>query len=266
MPPARRYSGAWGRKAATATLAVPLKQAIDPDHLQASPSDPDLAVGQSQLWVQSDVAPGLPTDLMAEPFGTPVGGGGPVDHDVDDHDRGGAGDAPITQAQNREQLGPLHATDLGTVDARRWQPLTHRDGTPQATWVPDVPLDGDSPATLDLQRTGVGAPSDGGLSRLARRLQRTWERFIDMHRYPVEYRPMYAKHAYTAPEQPATPNGTQLDSPWSTPGPYYATPDSFVAPQVRRTPVPWDQPETGDGTAEQLAGVTGGYGLRAWGL
>jgi hypothetical protein len=258
-----KYTGAWAQRAATPTPAVPLKPGPDPEHL--TPTDNiDVAAG-NPLWVASAPAPDLPTALTAEPFGTPIGGGGPIDMTPDDPNFGVGSGPGLTTLESQDIRGFLMSDDRGAVAARHYQASIDRDGAPHVAIIPDVPLDGDSPQTNELQRSGVGQPNDP-FARTGRRIKRWYDRYIDMHRYPVEQRPMYVVNASGSREQPAVPGGTQYDSPWATPGPYRATPDSFVSPQVRRTPQPWDVPMTGDGTAMQLAGDPGAFGLGSWGL
>jgi|SRR5690242_8349106 len=256
-----RYNGAWARKASTPTLDVPLKAQPDPEHL--APTDNiDVAVG-NPLWVESQAAPMLPDGLMATPFGTPIqAGGGPVDMTPESHDYGPGVSPGLTTAESQALMMQWHEQDDGAVAARQWQPTTDREpGTgPRLAIITDTPLDGDSPQTLELERSGVGTPNDP-YARSGKRIKRWWDRVIDMHRWEPQYRPMYARNARTAQHQPAVPNGTQLDSPFATPWPMRATSDAFVAPQIRRTPVPWDQPITGDGTAP-----VGDFGLTVWGL
>lgn len=256
-----RYAGAWARKASSPTLDVPLKPQPDPEHLD--PTDNVDVVHGNPLWVESQAAPTLPDTLTPTPFATPIqAGGGPIDRTPESHDYGPGVSPGLTQQESQALMMSWHEQDDGAVAARQWQPTTDREaGTgPRVTIIPDTPGEGDSPATLQYERSGVGSPIDP-YARTGKRQKRWWDRFIDMHRYEPTYRPMYVKNAKTAQEQPAVPNGTQLDSPYATPWPMRSTPDAFVAPQVRRTPVPWDQPITADGVS-----LSNDYGLHVWGL
>lgn len=254
-----RYAS-WGRKAATPTPLVPLKPPVDPEHLTPTEDDPD-RYGNA-LWQESAPgAPYLPDDMVAVPVGSPVGGGGPVDHTPEDHSYGVGVSPGLTQAESRALMLPWHEDDQGAVAARQWQPTTDRQPGegPHAAVLYDTPGDGDSPETLQYERTGVGQSIDP-FARVGKRIKRWWDRYIDMHRYGVEYRPMVIRNAYTGREQPPVPDGTQLDSPWPTPGPFRATADAFVNPQLRRTPSPWDEPLTTDGMGTSELGAT------VWGL
>jgi hypothetical protein len=84
-----------------------------------------------------------------------------------------------------------------------------------------------------------------------------------MHWYDPSYRPMVDRYAVPQMEQPPTPSGMQLDSPWFSNGPMRATADAFVNPQLRRTPVPWDQPFQVDGVGNRVDSTSG---LTSWGL
>lgn len=249
--------------ASTPTLAVPLKPPVDPEHLHPT-DNPDTVVGMP-LWFQSDSAPTLPDALTSEGYGTPVGGGGPLDHTPRDPEFGVGGGHGQTTLEAQAIRGELHGADYGAVAVHAYEPMTDRDGQPHVAILYDTPGDGDSPATLQLKRTGVGQPNDP-YARTGKRQKRWWDRIIDMHRYTPEYRPMYLRNAHGSVEMPATPHGMQLDSPYIANGPFLATPDNFVSPQERRTPVPWDQPLMGDGSAQQLTGVVNSYGLPSWGL
>lgn len=256
-----RITGAWARRS-TPTLAVPLKPQPDPEHLDPTPNV-DVTVGMP-LWIESSAAPTLPPEIATDGMAVPIGGGGPIDHTPEDPQYGpGAGHGQTT---GEAQAVRTHwmSRDDGAVASRLWQPMTDRDGAPHLAIIPDVELDGDSPQTLQYQRTGLGQPIDPH-ARRGQRQKRWWDRVIDMHRYGVMFRPMPMRYAQPVPTQPPGGN-TQYDSPWTTNAPQRATPDAFVATQVRRTPTDWATPITGDGTAMQLVGDVGGFGLGQWGL
>ena len=259
--PQTRFAGAWARKASTPMPDVPLKPDIDPEHLNPSAA-PDIDLfGQNALWQESGPsAPYLPDDMVSIPVGSPVGGGGPVDFTPQDPQYGLGVGPGLTQAQSRAETLSWHEDDRGAVASRRWQAMTDRQPGegPHVVIIPDVPLDGDSPETLQYERSGVGTANDP-YARTGLRQKRWWDRFIDMHRWEVDYRPKYLRNASAIGDQPPVPNGTQLDSPFTTPGPYYGTQDSFVSPQLRRTPTAWDEPMYSDGE-------TSGLGSTVWGL
>lgn len=253
------YSKYGWSKAAGPTPAVPLVAPVDPEHLTPT-ADPDLATG-SQLWVASTPAPTLPDSLTAEPFGTPVGGGGPIDRTPQDPNFGVGSGPALTTLESQDVRGAVMSKDLGAVAARQYQPMIVRDGSRHVAIIGDTVSDGASPQTLQYKQTGVGQPIDP-YARLGKRIKRWMDRYIDFHRYDPAYRPMYQVYASTKAEQPAVAGGNQLVSPFAAFTPYTTTPDSFVGPQERVTPVPWDQPLTSDGI-----GAGGNqFGLTSWGL
>jgi len=251
----RRISGGWAQKRHTGPIDVPLVAPIDPEHLHPT-ANIDVTVGDP-MWVQSDTAPFLPMDYTGAGVGQVVGGGGPLDHTPDDPNFGVGGGHGLTIQQSQVVMGELHGLDLGAVAAHAWDPITDRDGAPHMAIIYDTPGEGDSPQTLQLQRTGVGQPNDP-YARTGKRIKRWWDRHIDMHWYDVERRPIYGRNAYTAQVQPPAPDGTQYDSPFPTLGPFHVTPDSFVMPQERTAPTTWNEPS-------DMVGV-GLYGLGQWGL
>lgn len=249
---------AWSKPAAP-TPRVPLVAPIDPEHLTPTPN-PDQVTG-SQLWVESTPTPTLPDSLTAEPFGTPIGGGGPIDRTPEDPSHGVGVGPGLTTAQSQAVRGALMSEDLGAVAARQYQATIDRDGTRNVAIIPDTPGQGESPDTIALRyRTGVGQPNDPG-ARLAHRIKRWMDRVIDMHWYEPSYRPATAVFARPVNPHPAVANGNQLTSPFAAFVPS-GTPDTFVAPQERRSPVPWDQPLATDG----ITGITTDFGLPTWGL
>lgn len=259
-----RLTGAWARKATTPTPVVPLVAERDPQHLDPDPNI-DVTVGMP-LWVSTAPAPTLDPGLTGEGYATPIGGGGPIDHTPDDPQFGVGGGHGQTREQAQAVRTELMSVDLGSVAARHYQPAVDRDGAPHVAVIPDVPLDGDSPQTLQIrERTGVGQPNDP-YARTGKRIKRWYDRYIDMHWFDVEMRPMPIRNAAVAQMQPPVAGGTQYDSPWPTPAPMRATPDAFVAQQVRRTPETWGEPIATDGTGMQILGDLSDFGLGAWGL
>jgi hypothetical protein len=258
-----RLTGAWARRAAVPTPLVPLKPERDPQHLEPAPNI-DVTVGMP-LWAQVEAAPTLAEGLTTEGYGTPIGGGGPIDRTPHDPQFGVGGGHGQTIEQAQTVRTELQSVDLGAVAARHYQASVDRDGAPHLAIIHDTPGEGDSPQTLQIrERTGVGQPNDP-YARTGKRQKRWYDRFIDMHWFDVEMRPMPIRNARVAQMQP--PGGrTQYDSPWPTPAPMRATPDAFVPAQIRRTPETWGQPLSDDGTGTQLAGAVNQFGLTSWGL
>jgi len=262
---ATTYTGAWKVKAKARTV-VPLVSERDPEHLTptATPEYEDMA----PLWMSTVDAPTLPGEVGAQDAeaGTFPMGLGPLDHTPDDPQLGIAGGNGMTLAQAQAQRGAAHSMDYGAVAAHAWNPMRDRDGTPHVDEIPQGPLNGDSPQTLVLERTGLGQPNDP-YARPGKRIQRWYDRYIDMHRYPVTYPPKTSKQARTAQVQPPVTDPTQYDSRYPTAATQWmGTQDRFVEPQLRREPVPWQQPGTGDATVDNVTGVSNDYGLGQWGF
>lgn len=233
-----RYSGA--------APTVPLVPPIDPQHSTPA-NDPNLPPGQQPDFVSTAPAPMYPdTEGEQQPA---VGGGGPIDQTPLDPDYGVGWGPALTQQQASEIATELGNRDFGEIAARQTLPLTSRaDGSgPHVEWIPDEIGDGDSPQSLQLQRTGVGQPNDP-YARRAERQRRWWDRIIDMHWFNPQMRPITPKVAFGAQPQPPVPGGTSIDSPFPTSVTFNpVTKDQFVVPQDRRVPDPWDLAMTIDG-------------------
>lgn len=253
-----RTSGIWATYAYQPPV-VPVQAPIDPEHL--TPSDA-LPGGMTASWASTVVAPVLPDAVDGQVPGVVAVPGGPVDETPQDPNFGVGVGPGLTLEENQAIRTALMSDDRGAVAAHQWVPNTDRDGTWHVARIVDSQPDGDSPQTLQLERTGVGQPNDPYARKGTAREKRWVDRVIDMHWWNPEYRPATVKNAITA--QPASPvqSGGPLVSPFpantGTPG----TPDSFVAPQERRTPQPWDTLMTTDGTASLLSPD----GLSSWGL
>lgn len=258
-----RFTGSWAQRPSRTASDVPLKPEVDPEHL--NPTDNPGLAGTTALWQESaGAAPTLPASYTDEGFPSPVGGGGPIDSTPDDPMFGAGVGHAQTQAEASLVRGHLMSMDYGAYAAQEWNPTTDRDGAPRVAIISDTPGEGDSPQTLQLQRTGVGQPNDPH-ARVGKRQKRWWDRVIDMHRYGVEERPVYVRNAYDQPILPPVPGGTQLNSPYATQQ-WMGTPDRFVSAQVRRTPTQWDAP-TDAGAEYDATGSAGSISLLgSWGL
>lgn len=256
--------GGWAQRKAATTPAVALKPGPDPEHLNPT-ANIDVSVG-TPLWAQSTPSPALPASMTQEPIRTVTHAGvGPLNHTPLDPEFGVGVGHGQTQLEAQEVRGAWMDLDYGAVAAHEWQPLTDRDGSPTVAFVPDAMLDGDSPATLELERTGVGRPNDPYARPQTRRLQRAWQRIWDMHWWQVELRPSYARNAYEQPNQPPVPTGTQYDSPYPSLA-WMSTPDRFVQPQERRSPTLWSPPSTAGADAEAAQSLLAEQLIPSWGL
>lgn len=245
--------------ARTAPTSADLQPGPDPQHLDP---DPNPVPGQID-WRQDTLVPTLPAELMGDQWLQLPVPGGPLDLEPESHDYGPGAGPGLTEMQSREVMAPWHGADRGAPAARRWQRAPTRDGAYHVNVVADEASEA-SPSTVALRETaGVGVAHDPH-ARRGYRIQRWRERFIDMHRYGVQKRPVYIRNAYTPPVQPG--QVTQYTSPfptlgWSGQG-GIGSPDQWRVAQERRTPRPWDEAMTTDGT------LTGGLdqGLGRWGL
>lgn len=249
----------WSKRV-MAPVNVPLVAAIDPEHLDPTPN-PGEGLGQPE-WVQSVHAPGLPGEYLPDPLEivSPYGLG-PIDHTPADPQHGVGVGHGLTIQQSQQLSGQLHGEDLGAVAAHSWDPMIVREGQRHLAPAVDNWGDGDSPQTLQLERTGLGEPNDPYARKGRPRLKR-WAKFVwDWHWFDPEMRPLAARNARMVPDAPAVAGGTQQDGPFSTLD-YLSTRDQFVGPQTRRQPRPWDQPLEVDGS--EMVGGT--FGLGTWGL
>lgn len=257
------FSGAWLTQARDVTQ-VPIQSDRDPQHLRPDPNPNE--VGLPPDWVSTAPAPDLPLALWPDPVPNMPTGDGPVD-EVDYHNTlHGPGFAPgLTELEAQDQASLWRMTDDGSYEALHWNVQPDSDSTVHLDRNPDMIGDGESPRTVQYQRTGIGQPNDPN-ARHADREHRWVDRPIDMHRYPVAFRPQRPRYARETPTQ-MTPGASQLaPHTVSIMGWDPGAPDRFVAPLVRRVPDQWDVPISSDGTAESIDGVPVSYGLGTWGL
>lgn len=233
----------------------------DPQH-----GTPDANIVPQQLnWVADTLAPTFPDEMIGDQYLQLPVMGGPHDMEPESHAYGVGPGPGLDDAENRIVTGRWHEQDRGATEARRWQPQAARDGSYNVDVVPDE--DGfSSPSTVALRHeTGLGQPNDPH-ARRGYRIQRFRDRFIDRHMWGVSKRPAYLRNAYVDPGQPRDALGPYV-SPYVGGGGGsgrhgIGSPDQLVMPQERRTPRPWDEGFTTDGTAQQGAE----FGLGSWGL
>lgn len=251
-------SGGWERRN-TVGVTVPLVPGLDPEH--ATPTDNPEFVQSAPTWQSTVNQPFLPEELFADPRPAELATGYGTDETPEDHSYGMGIGPGLTTLESQDRSGMWHEQDHGTVFAETWTPMIDRDGAPHLAIIPDPIGEGDSPATVDLQRTGVGAPSDGGLSRRAKRQKRWYDRYIDRHMWGVEQSPYAPKSARQVPSRGAVPAGGPGVSPFPNNAAFdVGSPDRFVAPLVRRIPGAWDETLATDGSA-QVGDVGNAYGL-----
>jgi len=256
--------GAWATRARSVQLA-PLVTDRNPEHLNPSP-DPNLPPGHTPTWQQSaGSVPTLPDEVVArEAEPVLATGWGPVDHTPDDRDYGLGAQPGLSTEANQAARGVWHGDDQGTVAATHYVHPVMRDGAPHAAWIDHEPEPVDSMGQVEYQRMGVGAAHDPNAVR-GKRLKRWYDRFIEMHRYPVEMRPYDPRYA----KPTAARAGGVVDqtmSPYPNASAQYSGPaDRFLLPQMRRTPDNWVESQIQDGSAETVMMTAEGYGLGSWG-
>jgi hypothetical protein len=264
--PGTGYGGSWSRRTQT-IQSQPLQAEIDPEHL--TPTDNPEYSGLRPMWVNTAPAPVLQTDAMGVQVTTAQGGIGPVDQTPIDHAYGMGTGPGLDTLQSQDYRSRWHGDDQGAYAAHRWNPMMDRDdrpGSPHADFIPHDQTGGDSPQTLQLERTGPGQPNDPN-ARAGRAFRRWRDRYIDMHRFDPAMRPITPRFARGAQPQPAVPDGTQITSPYATSvTQHLGVIDTFVGPLVRRQPGPWDEGMATDGTAQTMRGALDNYGLTKWGL
>ena len=258
-------TGAWARRTVTPPV-VPVHPEIDPQH--STPDANPEFVAQPPTWINSTPMPGLPGEILTQP-GYPQGliaPGGPVNRTPLDHDFGPGAGAGITQQQAQELRGYWQGMDLGVIAHESDVPVKETENMYGLAEVDDMIGNGDSPQTLEYERTGVGRPNDPD-ARRGKRQKRWSERYIDMHRWEVHPPPYDPQYAVPQPAIAADPNGNQYTRPFANnaAGPL-GTVDSFVQQQIRRAPEGFGDAYAQDGTPQNIVGSVNAFGLPAWGL
>jgi hypothetical protein len=264
--PGTGFSGAWARRTQV-DLASPLANPLDPEHL--NPTDNPEYTQMRPLWANSAPAPVLPAEMIDPQITTMAGGIGPVDRTPIDHAYGMGTGPGLSTLQSQDYRSAWHMDDQGANAALRYQPMVDRDdrpGSPHADFIQHDPFGGDSPQTLQLERTGPGQPNDPN-ARAGKAFRRWRDRYMDPHRWSPEMRPLVPRYARGAQAQPAVPDGNQMTSPYATAvTEKLGVIDKFVAPLVRRQPGPWDEGLASDATGDTIVGALDNYGLTKWGL
>jgi len=262
-----KYSGSWTRRIQV-DMNAPLKNDVDPEHLNPTAA-PEFAPGETPSWANTAPAPDLPDEVLDQQLQPLAIGYGPVDRTPIDHAYGMGTGPGLDTLTAQDYRMAWHMDDQGSVAAHQWNPMMDRDdrpGSPHVDFIPHVDEAGDSPHTLQLERTGYGQPNDPNV-RLGRWFRRWRDREFDDHRYVPAMRPVVPRYARGAQAQPAVPDGSQITGPYPTAVTERLGPqDRFVGPLIRRQPGPWDESLATDGTAGTMTGAVDNYGLTRWGL
>jgi hypothetical protein len=230
----------------------------DPAH--QNPSDHDTG----RNWQTAPDSPAImPADTLDEQAFTLDAAAGGYPWNPGGHEDGLGYGAGLSFAASMAQNNAARSTDDGSVVQRTWAPAADRDGD----WNVDRyqwPVDPDgigSPGWIDSQR-GL-SPDAYPNRRTGHRITRRRHRVFQRRSWDVEFRPIVTPNAYTAPPLTQVDERTKYVSPF---------PDSVAggvrvvnttAPQTRRTPGPWDESITQDGT---VATPNAEFGFQSWGL
>lgn len=259
------FSGAWAARSQQ-PQNVALTPGIDSQHMKPDP-DPNLPQGQRPDWQQATAVPDMPVALMGSIPSVDHIGIGPVDSVNYENTLGGMGSGHgLDPLQAMDASRDAHMTDDGSYAARMYRAAVDRDGTYHAAIVHATPGDGESPQTLAMQQTGVGAPTDQGNSRQSKRITRWAERRIDMHWWEVAFRPLRPNYARPVAVSQVTETNQRAPGTPSVVGWNPSTSDRFVEPMTRRSPGDWQEPFTADGTRTAMATAQGQFALGSWGL
>lgn len=236
------FSGAWR----TGSYTRPPLQGTVPDHSHREPSQHDTG----RNWQRAPRGPVLmPTDQVDhDSYTLDSAGGGLPWNPPGPHEGVGFG-AGLSFAASSAQNDAAHLTDDGSYIPRAWQPAVERDGTYHVdrTQLQVDPAGIGSPGWIELQR-GLN-PAAYPNRRTGHRIARWRDREYLRRTWDVEFRPIVTPNAYTAPALGAVSERNQYVSPFpdSVAAPVRVV--NTTAPQMRRTPAPWDESITQDGAS-----------------
>jgi hypothetical protein len=249
------YSKAWARGAYKQPA---IASARDPDHRspgtedtgknwQAGPSSP--AVMPVQTIDNTSFS------LDAAPGGIPWNPAGP--------DTGVGFGAGLSYAASSAQNDAARSSDDGSVSSRLWQAPADRDGQYHVDRVQlvmdDTGLDHQAQIDLGKQLNRQAYPN----RRTGHRITRWTDRVYERRNWSTEFRATITPTAYTAPPLTQVDQRSKYVSPYPDAVAANVRVMNTVGPQLRRTPKPWDQTVTQDGTASSpWADPT----FTAWGL
>jgi hypothetical protein len=260
------YSNAWRSQAYKAPAVASPR---DPNHNQPEAQAGPLNWAQPTGHAVPDAAVTEASDIYALDSAQ---GGHPFT--PDDHDTGIGYGAGLSWAAASAQADAAHLRDDGSLDARLWNAPTERDGTyhvDRYQWAPnDAPGGGLYPAGMpDLP---ASPQMWQGLNRAqypnrrpGHRITRWVDRSYARRDWGVEFRPVVIPNAYTAPDQPPVAGRNQYSSNVGAAQNANVRLVTFIPPQTRRTPAPWDEALRVDGTAASPY-TAADAGFQSWGL
>jgi len=260
------YSNAWRTQAYQQPgIASPR----DPNH-----SQPEAGAGPLN-WAQP-TEHAVPDQAVTEAPGIFALDSAPGGHPwtPDGPDAGVGYGAGLSWAAASAQADAAHLRDDGSIEQRLWNAPADRDGVQHVDryqWLPDdAPGSGLRPAGMpDLPASpGMWQGLDRAQypnRRVGHRITRWMDRSYARRDWHVEFRPVVIPNAYSAPPQGVVANGNQYTSPVPAAQSANVRLVTFIAPQSRRTPAPWDEPLRVDATeASPYAAADSGF--QSWGL
>ena len=251
------YSGAWK----SGKYQQPSLQGSVPALEHRQPEDTESA--GTRNWQNAPEDPPIESGLEERTaFTVDATPGGPV-FSPPGHDFGiGAGSGyqswAASQAQGRSYAAHDDGSGFLTADSKL---LMAQDGTYHVDRVQMIYPDEDGIRPAGTPDLPIAPGMSQGLNRAAypnRRIghytPRWWDRVYERRSWNTEFRPVVVPNAYTAPTQGANPDGNQYTSPYAAAQSTNVRVVTTSAPQMRRTPTPWDESITVDGTSGNVAG------------
>lgn len=256
------YSGAWKSGA----YKQPSLQGTAPALEHRQPED----APSGNNWQNApDAPPVTPAEIVSQGEFTLNSAPGGLTWIPAGHDFGPGFGAGLSWAASMAQNASFHEADDGSVAAREVRPAVARDGEYHVDRLQmQYDIDGLRPAgTPDLpaapgMRQGLNA-AEYPNRRTGYRIMRWRDRVFQRRDWNVEFRPIVIPNAYAAPPQAAVKAGNKYTSPFGAAQSAQVRVVNTVAPQMRRSPSPWDESITQDGTTGNVAAIPG-YGFASF--
>lgn len=177
------------------------------------------------------------------------------------HDDGVGYGPGLSWAASSAQNDAAHLADDGSYIPRMWQPAVDRDGEYHVDrWSFDYETQGPvSPVNVAMQ--SWTDPTYYPNRRPGHIITRWRDRVYERRNWNTEFRPIVIPNAYSAPGVGAITDGNQYTSPYPNAVATDVRTVNTTAPQLRRTPAPWDESITSDGTAQVDHPALGSWGM-----
>lgn len=249
------YSGAWKTRA----YQPHDLQGTVPDVDHRRPTDHD----RNRNWQNAPEQPPLaPTEIVDHTgYALDAAPGGLVFNPAP-HDQGVGYGAGLSFNESRAENESARNTDDGSIAWRKHEPPAWFDGFYHVDRMVN-PLNNDE----GLRPAGTpDIPSSPGMSQGLNRAEypnrrqghyitRWRDRIFERRNWGVEFRPIVTPNAYTAPVQEANADRNQYVSPFGASQNANVRLVQSVAPQLRRSPTPWDESITTDGTEQNVSAI-----------